>query len=66
LASDQLDCVDIIAGLSSWQYPIDALLNTNVPDRDAQQVPRENLLLRSENERLCRESSDRFLGIDIQ
>jgi hypothetical protein len=34
-------------------------LNTSVPDRDTQQLYRENVLLRAENERLRRESKNR-------
>jgi hypothetical protein len=38
---------------------VDVSLNTSVPDRDTQQLYRENVLLRAENERLRRESKNR-------
>ena len=49
-------------------FPVDALLDTNVLDRDADQLHQENLLLKAENERLRRESKNRVAALqrDIQ
>ena len=44
-------------------FPVDALLDANLPDRDAQQLHKENLLLRAENERLRRESKNRVAAL---
>jgi len=44
-------------------FPVDALLDSNVPDRDAHQLHKENLLLRAENERLRRESKNRVAAL---
>lgn len=43
--------------------PFDVLLNTSVPDHGIQQLHRENLLLRAENERLRRESKNRVAAL---
>jgi SOS-response transcriptional repressor LexA len=43
--------------------PVDVSLDTNVPDRDAHQLHKENLLLRAENERLRRESKNRVAAL---
>ena len=44
-------------------FPVDALLDTNVPDLDANQLHQENLLLKAENERLRRESKNRVAAL---
>ncbi len=44
-------------------FPVDALLDTNMPDRDVHQLHKENLLLRAENERLRRESKNRVAAL---
>jgi len=44
-------------------FPIDVLLDANVPDQDAHQLHKENLLLRAENERLRRESKNRVAAL---
>lgn len=44
-------------------FPVDALLDTNMTDRDAHQLHKENLLLRAENERLRRESKNRVAAL---
>ncbi len=44
-------------------FPVDTLLDTNVPGRDAHQLHKENLLLRAENERLLRESKNRVAAL---
>ena len=44
-------------------FPVDVLLDTNMPDRDADQLHQENLLLRAENERLRRESKNRVAAL---
>jgi hypothetical protein len=40
-------------------FLVDGLLDATMPDRDVGQLYKENLLLRSENERLRRESKNR-------
>jgi hypothetical protein len=44
-------------------FTVDALLDTNLPDRDANQLHKENLLLKAENERLHRESQNRVAAL---
>ena len=43
--------------------PFADLLNTSVPDHGIQQLHRENLLLKAENERLRRESKNRVAAL---
>lgn len=42
---------------------VNMVLDTNLPDRDADQLHKENLLLRVENERLRRESKNRVAAL---
>ncbi|MBZ0295071.1 MAG: hypothetical protein K8L99_21080 [Anaerolineae bacterium] len=42
---------------------VNMLLDTDLPDRDADQLHQENLLLRAENERLRRESKNRVAAL---
>ena len=44
-------------------FPVDGLLDANMPDGDAKQLHKENLLLRAENERLRRESKNRVAAL---
>jgi hypothetical protein len=44
-------------------FPVDGLLDANLPDRDAHQLHKENLLLKAENERLRRESKNRVAAL---
>jgi len=44
-------------------FPVDGLLDANRSDGDAQQLHKENLLLRAENERLRRESKNRVAAL---
>jgi hypothetical protein len=39
------------------------IVDTNVPDRDAHQLHKENLLLKAENERLRRDSKNRVAAL---
>jgi len=44
-------------------FPVDVLLDASLPDGDAHQLHKENLLLRAENERLRRESKNRVAAL---
>jgi hypothetical protein len=44
-------------------FPVDGLLDANLPDGDAHQLHKENLLLKAENERLRRESKNRVAAL---
>jgi SOS-response transcriptional repressor LexA len=44
-------------------FPIDGLLDANLPNGDAHQLHKENLLLKAENERLRRESKNRVAAL---
>jgi len=44
-------------------FPVDGLLDPNLPDHDAHQLHKENLLLKAENERLRRESKNRVAAL---
>lgn len=44
-------------------FPVDGLLDANLPDGAARQLHKENLLLRAENERLRRESKNRVAAL---
>jgi hypothetical protein len=44
-------------------FPVDGLLDANLPNRDVSQLHQENLLLKAENERLRRESKNRVAAL---
>jgi len=44
-------------------FPVDVLLDANLPNRDVSQLHQENLLLKAENERLRRESKNRVAAL---